>query len=147
MIALALVGHSDELLRALRVMVAQAAPAVPVTIAGGTASGGLGTSSPGIQEALAAALRASDGDGVVVLFDLGSASLALEIALEELPDGDRARIAVSEGPLVEGAVRAAVEAAGGASLEQVCAVADAERVTPKLPPDWPDRPGGRAVAR
>jgi phosphocarrier protein FPr len=147
MIALALVGHSDELLRALRVMVAQAAPAVPVTIAGGTAIGSLGTSSPGIHEALAAALRASDGDGVVVLFDLGSASLALEIALEELPDGDRARIAVSDGPLVEGAVRAAVEAAGGASLAQVCAVADAERATPKLPPDWPDRPGGRAVAR
>ena len=147
MIALALVGHSDELLRALRVMVAQAAPAVPVTIAGGTTIGSLGTSSPGIQEALGAALRASDGDGVVVLFDLGSASLALEIALEELPDGDRARIAVSDGPLVEGAVRAAVEAAGGASLAQVCAVADAERATPKLPPDWPDRPGRRAVAR
>jgi dihydroxyacetone kinase DhaKLM complex PTS-EIIA-like component DhaM len=147
MIALALVGHSDELLRALRVMVAQAAPAVPVTIAGGTTAGSLGTSSPGIQEALAAALRASDGDGVVVLFDLGSASLALEMALEELPDDDRARIAVSDGPLVEGAVRAAVEAAGGASLAQVRAVADAERATPKLPPDWPDRPGGQAVAR
>jgi len=44
-------------------------------------------------------------------------------------------------------VRAAVEAAGGATLAQVCAVADGERATAKLPPDWPDRPGGRAVAR
>ena len=147
MIALALVGHSRELLRALRAMVAQAAPDVPVVTAGGTSTGSLGTSSPGIQEALRAALRASDGEGVVVLFDLGSAVLALEIALEELPDHDRARIAVSDGPLVEGAVRAAVEAAGGASLAQVCAVADGERATAKLPPDWPDRPAGRAVAR
>jgi len=141
MIALALVGHSGELLRALREMVAQAAPAVPVATAGGTATGHLGTSSPGIGEALWEALRASGGDGVVVLFDLGSAALALEMALEELPDRDRARIAVSDGPLVEGAVRAAVEAAGGASLAQVCAVADGERATAKLPADWPGRPG------
>jgi phosphocarrier protein FPr len=147
MIALALVGHSRELLRALRAMVAQAAPAVPVETAGGTVTGSLGTSSPGILDALRAALRASDGEGVVVLFDLGSSVLALEMALEELADHDRARIAVSDGPLVEGAVRAAVEAAGGASLAQVCAVADDERRTAKLPPDWPDRPGGRAVSR
>jgi dihydroxyacetone kinase DhaKLM complex PTS-EIIA-like component DhaM len=146
-IALALVGHSGELLRALRAMVAQAAPHVPVMTAGGTATGSLGTSSPGILDALRAALRASGGEGVVVLFDLGSAALALEVALEELADLDRARIAVSDGPLVEGAVRAAVEAAGGATLAQVCAVADGERATPKLPPDWTDRPGGRAVAR
>lgn len=146
MIALALVGHSRELLRALGAMVAQAAPAVPVLTAGGTATGSLGTSSPGIADALRDALRASDGDGVVVLFDLGSAVLALEVALEELADGDRDRIAVSDGPLVEGAVRAAVEAAGGASLAQVRAVADAERWTAKLPPDWPDRPGGRPAA-
>ena len=147
MIALALVGHSEELLRALAAMVAQAAPRVPVVIAGGTPTGSLGTSSPGIVAALRAALEASAGEGVVVLFDLGSAVLALEVALEELPDGDRARIAVSDGPLVEGAVRAAVEAAGGATLAQACAVADGERAAAKLPPDWPDRPGGRPVAR
>ena len=147
MIALALIGHSGELLRALRVMVAQAAPAVPVAIAGGTATGSLGTSSPGILDALRAALRESDGEGVVVLFDLGSAALALEIALEDLPDHDRARIAVSDGPLVEGAVRAAVEAAGGASLAQVCAAAAAERAVSKLPPDWPGERRGPGAAR
>jgi PTS hybrid protein len=128
-------------------MVAQAAPRVPVVTAGGMPTGSLGTSSPRIVEALRAALRASGGEGVVVLFDLGSAALALEMALEELADADRTRIAVSDGPLVEGAVRAAVEAAGGASLARVCAVADEERAAPKLPPDWPDRPGGRPVAR
>ncbi|HSW43434.1 MAG TPA: PTS mannose transporter subunit IID [Patescibacteria group bacterium] len=147
MIALTLVGHSGDLLRALGTMIAQAAPSVPVVTAGGTATGSLGTSSPGILEALRVALRASGGEGVVVLFDLGSAALALEIALEELADADRARIAVSDGPLVEGALRAAVEAAGGAPLARVCAVADGERATAKLPPDWPDRPGGRRVAR
>jgi dihydroxyacetone kinase DhaKLM complex PTS-EIIA-like component DhaM len=77
MIALALVGHSPELLRGLAAMVAQAAPVVPVVVAGGTASGALGTSSPAIEDALTVALEASGGDGVVVVFDLGSAAMAL----------------------------------------------------------------------
>lgn len=136
MIALVLVGHSPELLQALRAMVAQAAPAVPVTVAGGTAGGSLGTSGPVIEDAVRAGLAASDGAGAVILFDLGSAALALEMALEEIAAPDRARIRVSRGPLVEGAVRAAVEAAGGSSLERVLAVADAERHVDKLPPDW-----------
>jgi PTS hybrid protein len=136
MIALALVGHSPDLLAALAAMLAQAAPAVPVTTAGGSAAGSLGTSSPTIEQELAAALVASGGEGVVVLFDLGSAAMALEMALEALPAADRDRIRVSRGPLVEGAVAAAVEAAAGAPLERVLAVADAERLTEKLPRDW-----------
>jgi len=136
MISLVLVGHSPELLRALQVMVAQSAPQVPVATAGGTAMGRLGTSSPAIHDALRAALAASGGDGAVVLLDLGSAVLALEMALDELAPVERALVRVSEGPLVEGAVRAAVEASGGASLERVLAVADAERTAGKLPPNW-----------
>ncbi len=136
MIALVLVAHSPELLRGLRAMVAQTAPTVPVETAGGTALGALGTSSPRIRQALETGLAASGGDGIVVLFDLGSAAMALEMAVEALPASDRARIAVSCGPLVEGSVRAAVEAAGGADLGQVVAAADAEREAEKLPADW-----------
>jgi PTS hybrid protein len=142
MIALALVGHSPDLLEALRTMVAQAAPDVPVVVAGGTATGALGTSSPAIQEALESALGASAGAGVVVVFDLGSAVLALEMALEALPPATRERIAVSRGPLVEGAVAAAVAAAAGADLPDVLDVADAERDVEKLPPDWLGGTGG-----
>jgi dihydroxyacetone kinase DhaKLM complex PTS-EIIA-like component DhaM len=136
MIALALVGHSPDLLRALRAMVLQAAPGVPVIVAGGTATGALGTSSPAIRDALEDALRASAGDGVVVVFDLGSAVMALEMALETLPAAARDRIAVSRGPLVEAAVAAAVAALAGDGLARVLEVADAERDVEKLPPDW-----------
>ncbi len=136
MVSLVLVGHSLQLLQALRAMVAQAAPAVSVAIAGGTGAGNLGTSSPAIREALEAGLAASGDDGAVVLFDLGSAAMALEMALEELPGDERRRVEVSDGPLVEGAVRAAVEAAGGADRGRVRGAADAERHSPKLPPDW-----------
>ncbi len=135
MVALVLVAHSPELLVGLRAMVAQAAPRVPVAIAGGTATGALGTNAAAVERALTQAVRASQGDGVVVLIDLGSAAMTVEIAVEALREADRALVRVAGGPMVEGAVLAAVEAAAGASLEAVLGAADRAADTPKLPDD------------
>jgi len=136
MVALVLVGHSRELLRGLRAMLAQAAPAVTVGLAGGTDGGALGTSAPMILEAVREAL-AEAPDGAVVLLDLGSAALALEMALDDLSPADRARVRVSRGALVEGAVRAAVEAAGGGQLTAVLTASEMPPGRDKLPDDWP----------
>ena len=47
-----------------------------------------------------------------------------EMAIEML-DGDRStRVRICNSPVVEGAVIAATEASGGASLDQVCAAAE-----------------------
>lgn len=131
MVGLVLVAHSPEVVDGLRAMVAQAAPAVPVECAGGSARGSLGTSAPAVEAAVAAALAASGGDGVLVLLDLGSAGLAIEIALEGLDPADRALVRVSEAPLVEGAIVAAVAAAANAPLDAVVAAAEAP-LPPKL---------------
>ena len=136
LVALVLVGHSPELLRGLRAMLAQAAPGVPVGVAGGTDGGALGTSAPRILHAVRSAL-ADAPDGAIVLLDLGSAALALEMALDDLAPAERARVRVSRGALVEGAVRAAVEAAGGASLGGVLAASETPPGRDKLPDDWP----------
>lgn len=136
MVSIVLVGHSPELLRGLRAMLAQAAPAVRVSVAGGTDGGALGTSAPMILAALRGAL-AEAPDGAVVLLDLGSAALALEMALDDLVPADRARVRVSRGALVEGAVRAAVEAAGGGPLAAVLAASEVPPGHDKLPDDWP----------
>lgn len=133
MVTLVLVAHSPELLRGLRAMVAQAAGSVPVALAGGTSTGALGTSAPAVRSAVRNALAASDGDGTVVLIDLGSAALAVEIALEELSPSDARRVRVSRGPIVEGAVLAAVESAAGATLDAVLAAADGAGGAPKMP--------------
>jgi phosphoenolpyruvate---glycerone phosphotransferase subunit DhaM len=127
LVSLVLVSHSATLVEGLREMVAQVAGAdVRVTTAGGTEDGRLGTSAPRIADAIREAAGEGSGsraNGVLVLLDLGSAALSLEIALEELDEATRSIVRVSEAPLVEGAVIAAVQASTGASLDEVAAAA------------------------
>jgi dihydroxyacetone kinase phosphotransfer subunit len=135
LIGLVLVSHSSLIATGLREMVAQVAGTeVPVADAGGTDDGRLGTSAPRITAAIRAGLDAGS-DGVLVLLDLGSAGLSVELALEEFDADDRARIQVSEAPLVEGAILAAVQASIGASLAEVAEAAAGAAGMPKMPRD------------
>jgi PTS hybrid protein len=136
MVALALVIHSPEVGRGLVAMLAAAARGVSVTCAAGTDAGTAGTSAPEAHRALRAALDAAP-DGVVVLIDLNSAALALEMALEQLSPAERERVRVSRGPLLEGALAGAIAASGGAGLEAVLAATQAPIGESKLPDDWP----------
>jgi PTS hybrid protein len=78
------------------------------------------------------AIDAGAGQALVLL-DLGSAALSLELATEELSDEERARVRISEAPLVEGAVLAAVQASIGASIDDVAAAAEGAASMTKLP--------------
>ncbi len=131
MVSLVLVAHSRELVAGLRAMVDQVAPTVAVETSAGIGADRLGTSAPDVLAALRRALAA--GDGVVVLLDHGSAFLALDIALDDLPPAERARVRLSGGPLVEGAIMAAIEAVAGGSLEAVGRAADEAWRSPKIP--------------
>jgi dihydroxyacetone kinase phosphotransfer subunit len=133
LVSLVLVSHSKALAEGLREMVVQVAGQdVRVAAAGGTADGRLGTNAEAVLDALRTTL-ASDDDGVLVLLDLGSAWLSVELALEDLSDSERARVHVSEAPLVEGAVLAAVQASVGASLSDVAAAAAGAAAMSKAP--------------
>jgi phosphoenolpyruvate---glycerone phosphotransferase subunit DhaM len=132
-VGMVLVSHSEVLVNGLRDMVAQVAGEdVPVATAGGTDDGRLGTSAPRIAAAIRSTLGAGVDD-VVVLLDLGSAALSLELACEEFTEADRARIRISEAPLVEGAVLAAVTASVGGSIDEVLAAAAGAATMTKLP--------------
>ena len=133
MVGLVLVSHSALIADGLRDMVAQVAgPDVPVTTAGGTDDGRLGTSAPRITAAIQAAIAAG-ADEAIILLDLGSAALSLELALEEFTPDVRARLVVSEAPLVEGAILAAVQASIGASLADVADAAAGAATMQKMP--------------
>ncbi len=130
---LVLVSHSGMLVDGLRDMVAQVAgDDVPVAAVGGTEDGRLGTSAPRIAAAIRSTLDAGASE-TLVLLDLGSAALSLELACEEFDATDRARIRISEGPLVEGAVLAAVQASIGASIDDVSTAAASAATMPKMP--------------
>jgi len=137
LVSLVLISHSRTLGEGLREMVAQVAgPDVRVAVAAGTEDGRLGTSAPFIAEAIRSALvdgPAGPTDGVLVLLDLGSAALSLEIALEALTELERSRVRVSEAPLVEGAVLTAVQASLGATLDETFAAATEAATMSKLP--------------
>lgn len=131
MVGLVLVSHSRLLVDGLREMVAQVAGTdVVIATAGGTDDGRLGTSAPLIE----AAIRSADSpDGVLVLLDLGSAALSLELALEALGPEMRSRVTVSQAPLVEGAILAAVQASLGDPLARVAEAAARAAEMSKLP--------------
>lgn len=128
MIGIVVVSHSDQLAAGLADLITQMQPDVPVRAAGGASDGGLGTSADKIHQAL---IELDSPDGILVFLDLGSAVMSAEVALERLMADQRARVLISDAPLVEGAILAALNAALGLSLAQVAASAQAARQFPK----------------
>jgi dihydroxyacetone kinase phosphotransfer subunit len=122
-VGIVIVSHSSEVARGAATMVAEmVGEEVPCAHCGGNPAGGLGTDVGRIQAAIDAVW--SD-QGVAILVDLGGAEMNAEMAIELLPEARQARVRICNAPVVEGAVLAAAEASGGASLDQVCAAAEA----------------------
>ena len=122
-----MVSHSADIAAGIVALAGQmAGPEVPLEGVGGAADGGLGTDADRIEAALDAA---EQGDGVVVLGDLGSAILTVRSVLEDREGGD---VRLVDAPLVEGAVAAAVSASAGLSIDDVVRAAEEARVVPKF---------------
>jgi phosphoenolpyruvate-protein phosphotransferase/dihydroxyacetone kinase phosphotransfer subunit len=120
-VGLVVVSHSRELAEGVVALAREMGGAeLALEAAGGLEEpGALGTDPERVR---AAVERAMSDDGVLVLMDLGSALMSAEMAIELLADGgDRVRL--SEAPLVEGAVAAAVSARGGGTIDEVAAEA------------------------
>ena len=122
MVGLVIVSHSATLADGVAELARGMGADVPIELAGGidAPEPALGTDATRVVEAIE---RADQGDGVLVLMDLGSAVLSAEMALDLLPEERRERVLLCDAPLVEGAVAAAVTAKLGAPLEEVAAEA------------------------
>jgi phosphocarrier protein FPr len=118
-VGLVLVCHSARLAEGVAELAAQmGGEGLRIGVAGGLDQPGdpLGTDAVRVARAIE---EAWCEDGVLVLMDLGSAVLSAEVALDLLAEGRREHILLTEAPLVEGAVAAAVAAGLGDSLEKV----------------------------
>lgn len=121
-VSIVIVSHSADVAKGTADMVRQMVGGeVRVAFCGGNSEGGLGTDVAAIMTAIEAVYSPK---GVAVLVDLGGAETNSEMAIEMLSDGRGANVQICNAPIVEGAVMAATEAAGGASLEAVRATAE-----------------------
>ena len=118
-VGLVLVSHSAKLAEGLAELAGQMAADVTILPAGGLEDGGIGTSYDYIEGAISHAL--GQGLGVVVLTDLGSATMTVESVLEFL---DEEQVQFVDAPLVEAAVAAATAAQQGDDLAAVVRAAE-----------------------
>ena len=116
-VGIVIVSHSPKVAEGAADMVRQmVGDEVRLAWTGGNPSGGLGTS---VEKIIAAIDQAWSESGVAILVDLGGAETNSEMAIEMLPEGRQSKVVVCNAPIVEGAVIAATEAAGGSPLAVV----------------------------
>lgn len=129
MVGIVIVSHSCKIAEGVRELAAQVAASTGrIVAAGGMADGEIGTDAVRISEAIQAA---NDGDGVVVLADLGSGIMSAETAMELLEDAG-IDVRLADAPVVEGAVAASVEAACGSGIDEVIRAAEGARSMRKI---------------
>ena len=130
MIGIVVVSHSSKVAEGICDMVQQISSRdgekLPIYPAGGNAQGGLGTDPQRVLEAIK---NADQGEGVVVLADLGSAVISSQAAISMLDEPLRSRVRIADAPVLEGAIGAGVEAASDdvSSLDLVVSTAEGSR--------------------
>ena len=116
-VGIVIVSHSIKVAEGAADMVWQmVGDGVRLAWTGGNSEGGLGTDVAKIMAAIDAAWSPA---GVAILVDLGGAETNSEMAVELLDEARRRKVVVCNAPIVEGAVIAATEAAGGSPLDVV----------------------------
>ena len=110
MVGIVIVSHSQKLAEGVKELAEMMARDVQIAAAGGLDDGMLGTSYGKIMMAVE---EVCGRDGAVILMDMGSAVMTAEMVVESMDDR---QIQLLDCPFVEGAVIAAIEAAGGTPL-------------------------------
>lgn len=106
-----IVSHVRSIAQGLEELIKQVAADVPVTIAGGSEDGGVGTSFDAISQALAD----NEADEILAFYDLGSAKMNLEMAMEM---SDKT-VDLSDAAFIEGAYSAASLLQAGAPISDI----------------------------
>lgn len=121
-VGIVIVSHSPLVAEGTAQMVRQmVGDEVRLAWCGGDPDGGLGTS---VQDIINAMESVWSDAGVAVLVDLGGAESNSEMAMEVIGEPRSGKIRICNAPIVEGAVMAATEAAGGGDLATVRATAE-----------------------
>ncbi|RBP38977.1 dihydroxyacetone kinase phosphoryl donor subunit DhaM [Garciella nitratireducens] len=130
MIGLVIVSHSNKISNGIVDLCYQmAGKNIKIISAGGTSDGRIGTDPIFIKEAIE---KANDGDGVVILADIGSSIMSSELAIEMLEKDLQEKTYILDTPIVEGAVAVAVQACMSNDIQEILNVAEEARQTRKI---------------
>lgn len=128
MVGLLIVSHSKKAAEGIfELAVQMAGKDHRVVAVGGMEDGSIGTDAIRIRQGI---MDANDGDGVVVLADLGSGILSSQMAIDLLEED--IKVTIADAPILEGAVSAAVQAAIGGTMEEVIEAAELAKQVSKL---------------
>lgn len=116
MVGIVLVSHSEKIVEGVKELAMQMAPDAIVSTAGGTKDNRIGTDIDKISEAIN---DVYSEDGVLVLFDLGSAFMNTEMAIEFLDDDRKDKVIIVDTAIVEGGITAIIESSIGKSIQEI----------------------------
>lgn len=117
MVSILIVSHSQEIAKGTKELAEQMKQGdIQIKAVGGTQEGEIGTDPDAIE---AAVNELDKSDGLIILADLGSAVMSVNMVLDWLDDEVKEKIVLADAPVVEGAVIAAIESSMGNSLEDI----------------------------
>ncbi len=130
MVGIVIVSHSSKVAEGIVDLCEEMSMGkVKMKAAGGTGDGRIGTDATKIFEAIE---MVDDGDGVLILVDMGSAVMSAELAIELLDEDIQKRVKIADAPILEGSIGSVVQASTGSSLEEVKKVAEQSRNITKI---------------
>ncbi|WP_102401868.1 dihydroxyacetone kinase phosphoryl donor subunit DhaM [Haloimpatiens massiliensis] len=116
MVGIVIISHSKNIVDGVEELAKQMAPETPIATAGGTGDGRIGTD---VEKIISAIESVYSENGVIIIFDLGSAFMNAEMAIECMDDSKKSKIRIVDCPIVEGSITAAVESSIGKNVEQI----------------------------
>lgn len=105
-------SHSEELAKGLTKILKEMARDVPITFAGGTDDGEIGSSFEKIQSAI----TENKANELLAFYDLGSAKMNLEMVIEMIEDK---KVHLMDSALVEGAFTASTLIQANVSFDEI----------------------------
>ena len=106
-----IVSHQKDIAKGIVALIREVAKDVAITYVGGTEDGGIGTSF----EQVAAAISQNPKNKLLAVFDLGSAKMNLEIAIET---SDK-QVEMMLVPILEGSYTAAALLQANAAIDMI----------------------------
>ncbi|WP_369024831.1 dihydroxyacetone kinase phosphoryl donor subunit DhaM [Mycoplasma capricolum] len=117
MVGIVVISHSSKIAQGAVELAKQMANNVKIIPAGGTKDNNIGTDIDLVFKAIYQAF--DQNDGAIILFDLGSALMNAQMAVELLEPEIQQKVEIIDAALVEGTILAAINSSMNKSIKEI----------------------------